>query len=364
MVQNPDKDHRMRCVGPKNCEMSVARREKRARNVLELDTKLEIIRIIDEENLTYENVAKKFCIGRSTVGDIYKSKEKYIAAKEKHYNPRAKIIVTENEFGSLIDSRVYQWFCGARARNLPVSGDLLKQKARLVADSINSEKPFLASNGWLCRFQKRYQITGRILSGESRSMDQDVVDDWVQQLPEKIVGYEPEDIYNCDESGLYFRGLPNRSLCSVHDDGKNVKVLKDRLTILFTVSWTGEKLIPFIIGKSKMPRCFQKKLPVGIIWKHNKSAWMTTNLFVDYLNYLNNVMVQRNKKIILLLDNCTVHSSIELTNVKLLFLPKNTTAGTQPLDAGIIKNFKHFYRKHMLNYLFETIFPAGQTKMA
>ena len=66
--------------------MSEKTRQKRARNVLDLKDRLEIIRIIDEENLTYENVAKKFCIGRSTVGDIYKSKEKYIAAKEKHYN--------------------------------------------------------------------------------------------------------------------------------------------------------------------------------------------------------------------------------------------------------------------------------------
>jgi hypothetical protein len=38
--------------------------------------------------------------------------------------------------------------------------------------------------------------------------------------------------------------------------------------------------------------------------------------------------------------------------VKLVFFPKNTTAGTQPLDAGIIKNFKHYYRKYLLDYLF------------
>ena len=127
-------------------------------------------------------------------------------------------------------------------------------------------------------------------------MDQNVVDNWFQQLHGKIEGYELSEIYNCDETGLYYRGLPNRSLCTVNDDGKNVKVLKDRLTILFTVSATGERLPPFVIGKSKMPRCFQKKLPHGIIWKHNKSSWMTTNFFIDYLNYVNNHMVQNGRQ--------------------------------------------------------------------
>jgi hypothetical protein len=148
-----------------------------------------------------------------------------------------------------------------------------------------------------------------------------------------------------------YRGLPNRSLCTVEDDGKNVKLLKNRITILLTASASGEKLPPFVIGKSKMPRCFNKRIPNGITWRHNKSAWMTTPLFVEYLNDINCLMVKKNRRIILFLDNYPVHTPLVLSNVKLIFFPKNTTAGTQPLDAGIIKNFKHYYRKHMLDHL-------------
>jgi len=42
---------------------------------------------------------------------------------------------------------------------------------------------------------------------------------------------------------------------------------------------------------------------------------------------------------------------MEFSNVKLVFLPPNTTVGTQPLDSGIIRNFKVKYRKMLPEFL-------------
>ena len=46
----------------------------------------------------------------------------------------------------------------------------------------------------------------------------------------------------------------------------------------------------------------------------------------------------------MILDNFAGHPHLHLSNVK-MFLPPNTTSITQLMDAGIIKNMKHHYRK-------------------
>ena len=61
---------------------------------------------------------------------------------------------------------------------------------------------------------------------------------------------------------------------------------------------------------------------------------------------LNRRMVRERRNIILFMDNVSSHSSDlkeKFSNIKVVFLPVNTTSRLRPLDAGIIKNFKVHY---------------------
>ena len=59
-------------------------------------------------------------------------------------------------------------------------------------------------------------------------------------------------------------------------------------------------------------------------------------------------MRKSNRNIALVLDNCTAHPKVKgLTNIKLIFLPPNTTARNQPMDAGVIRCLKSHYRKNL-----------------
>ena len=78
---------------------------------------------------------------------------------------------------------------------------------------------------------------------------------------------------------------------------------------------------------------------------------MTSGNFERWLRGVNNRMLKERRKILLFLDNCPVHPPMELSNMKLVFLPPNTTSRLQPLDAGIIKAFKMHYRRNLLSYI-------------
>ena len=53
---------------------------------------------------------------------------------------------------------------------------------------------------------------------------------------------------------------------------------------------------------------------------------------------------------------CHLESMIaQFSQIKIIFLPENTTSRLQPLDGGIIQNFKDKYRKRLVKYVLARI---------
>jgi hypothetical protein len=93
-----------------------------------------------------------------------------------------------------------------------------------------------------------------------------------------------------------------------------------------------------------------KNIPIN--YYSNRKAWMTAELWTEIMNKFNKKIVKEKRKILLFIDNCTAHPDcLQLSNTKYPFLPPNTTSECQPLDAGIIKAFKGYYRKFMVKKL-------------
>ena len=119
---------------------------------------------------------------------------------------------------------------------------------------------------------------------------------------------------------------------------------------------------PILIGKSKVPRCFQKlpnpSKPYGMQYFHSKKAWMTTEIMIQVLTALGCKLDVENRKVLLFLYNAPSHPETlqgNLQNIKLVFLPKNTTSQLQPSDAGIIRDLKVKYRKQLLKHVISRI---------
>ena len=200
-----------------------------------------------------------------------------------------------------------------------------------------------------------------MFSGESASVNVQIVNNWKDDLSTIIQGYKETDIYNCDESGLAYKSTTNKSIVLKGDNCHGGKKHKDRFTILLTVSWAGEKMKPILIGKSKTPRGLKnvdmKKLPVKYCSQSN--AWMAGPLFEEYLIWFDKEVgkTEPNRKVLLFIDNASVHKSAlaevsnKLKHTMVILFPKNTTSHTQPLDAGIIQAVKLGYRSSLNNHV-------------
>lgn len=215
---------------------------------------------------------------------------------------------------------------------------------------------FFSLTGWLCGFKKRHGIGMHVLSGESAGIDRTLISTGQERALEAIQSYAMRDVFNMDETGLFYRMTPDRSLTTANST-KGVKKAKDRITVALCTNMDGsEKLKPLVIGKSKNPRCFKSfNASLYVDYLNNRHAWMTSALFADWIAGLDRKMRRQRRHVLLLMDNAPSHIIPELTNVKVHFLPPTTTSHLQPLDAGIIAAFKARYRRQQLQWIVEAI---------
>lgn len=68
---------------------------------------------------------------------------------------------------------------------MPINGPLIKEKALKLADQFNLHD-FIASNGRLEKFTKRYSISFKALSGEAADVNAETCVEWKKRLPELI----------------------------------------------------------------------------------------------------------------------------------------------------------------------------------
>ena len=124
-----------------------------------------------------------------------------------------------DESSQQLDEKVYEWFVTQRSKNIPISGPLLQERARQISLQLGgaSAGTFKGSNDWLQKFRTRHGIKHRAICGESATVDPATVDDWKARLPLIIDKYAPEDVYNADETGLFFKALPDGSLVMANE---------------------------------------------------------------------------------------------------------------------------------------------------
>lgn len=262
-----------------------------------------------------------------------------------------------------MENKLHSWFVSLRNRHVPVSSEFLATKAKQLYAKYYGDGNFNASRGWISNFRKRYGIRRLKICGEKLSSDTTAVEPFIKELDQTIksLNLQPSQIYNADESALFWKLLPDSTLVSsTESTAPGRKTSKERLTFLASCNSDGShKLKLLVIGKSKNPRAFKNaELPVD--YKATAKAWMTSPVFKQWFDQCFVPQVRKflraqnlPETALLLIDNASSHCSAqELVSddgkIITKFLPPNTTAIIQPMDQNAIRMTKLFYRKSLL----------------
>ncbi|GFQ88544.1 tigger transposable element-derived protein 1 [Trichonephila clavata] len=127
---------------------------------------------------------------------------------------------------------------------------IIQEKAREIFEKLKEQTPgssseeleFKATTGWFTKFKRRSGIKHVLMHGESASADKEAAVKYCLKFQEFIEAevYRPQQIFNCDETGLFWKRIPIRTY--IMKDEKSVpghKPMKDRLTLLWGANASG-----------------------------------------------------------------------------------------------------------------------------
>lgn len=72
---------------------------------------------------------------------------------------------------------------------------------------------FKASNGWLEGFKERYGIKFKEVHGGAGVVDIVSLTEWQSKVLQPMINkFSPDDVFNLDETGLFWQLLPNKTM--------------------------------------------------------------------------------------------------------------------------------------------------------
>jgi len=313
-----------------------------------------------------KNIAKQYNIGRSTVSDIYKQKEKIneYAGNDTDYLTRKKLN-KKVRYPSL-ESKLLEWYENSRRqKGLFLSGSIIQQKAKELFKELGCEGNFCASKGWLDRFKSRngIKLCGFIQVQSDAKYDQNAVDSLTAHLQSFIQCYNlsPEQIYSADETDLFWKLMPKPS--SVKNELEaSTSAYRERMTLLACTNSTGNHKLPLVcIGRKSRGITSADIRNLPLIYYSHETAWIDTNIFYDWYH---NIFVPNVRKhlrscglpeaALLIINQNPSHPNLEYlktsdNSFNVLFLSPNVKDSLQPIQLGIIQDLKSFYRYSLLS---------------
>ena len=161
------------------------------------------------KTLTKTKIAENFQIPKTTLSTIIRNKSKITEAfQQSQFEPGRKRLRTA--MYEDLEEVLLNWIGQARSLNVPLGGPIILEKANSFAQKLGYST--FKCTGWLERFKLRYNITFKKICGESAIITSEMTSECTSTiLPSLLSQFAPDDLYNADEIGLFYKCLPDKT---------------------------------------------------------------------------------------------------------------------------------------------------------
>ncbi|XP_031954483.1 tigger transposable element-derived protein 3-like isoform X1 [Corvus moneduloides] len=314
---------------------------RKERKELSLTEKVRVLEMLEGPKVSQSELAKRFGVSQPQICRIIKNKERILSEWHRSGDPERKRKREGKD--AALEAALLRWVEGARAADLPVSRPLLQLRARHLAGALARPDPE-PCGGWLARLGARHGLAGKKPPAEKGDAEQPTAEHWAGAvLPGLLRSYAPAEIFACGETAVLLpAGGPGKGESS-----------GERLTLLLCANASGSEKVPLrAVGDSPRPRCLRGVNLEQMPWSYRAGslAGLTAPLFAEWLREFNEGMRRQGKSVLLLLAKHEAHPYLQLSNVRMVFVPP-ATALAQPLDRGIASDLKGHYRRRLLRWL-------------
>ncbi|XP_047366826.1 tigger transposable element-derived protein 1-like [Vespa velutina] len=200
---------------------------------------------------------------------------------------------------------------------------IIRERDKIVHDDPTTSRTFLEKSN-IARFRRMAASVDDTAAMNYRKVLAKIINDG---------GYCPDQVFNADETGLFWKKMPNRTFIAKSEKtASGFKAAKDRITLLLCSNASGAK----IMGTS------------AVI-----ATWFNDSFLPEVEKYMGEMGFPFT--VLLIVGNAPGHPCIVHPNVQIKFLLPNTTSFIQPLHQGIIANFKKHYIKLFFSYILKKL---------
>lgn len=203
------------------------------------------------------------------------------------------------------------WIEDRNQKRVPLSSPMVREKVKRLYAHFKepggecTDGGFQASEGWFNKFKVRQSLHSIKIVREAASADTAAAERYPEKFANLVIdgGYKPEQVFNADETALFWKRMPNKTFISKSEkSAPGFKAAKDRVTLLLCSNASGDCVIkPLMFYRSLNPRALknQNKDDLPVFWRANKKAWVTSAIFCDWFRncFVSEVETYLKKKI-------------------------------------------------------------------